>query len=218
MMNVKIVKPIQGGTIQAVTSKSVAHRLLICAALAEEETFVSCPVRSEDIDATARCLEAMGAVVRYDKDGFRIMPVKMGSREWGVRSGDAKGCTRSVFLGKGSTAGRREMLNPRQMRDDVKPPNGGVKSLPIGKRPEGTYGFSLSSAPEGLEHILDCGESGSTLRFLLPVCGALGLRTSFNMKGRLPNRPLSGLYEEMQVHGCTLSAPGSSPLTCDGKL
>jgi 3-phosphoshikimate 1-carboxyvinyltransferase len=62
--------------------------------------------------------------------------------------------------------------------------------------------------------ILDCGESGSTLRFLLPVCGALGMRISFQMGGRLPSRPLSALRGEMESHGCTLS--GS--LACEGQL
>jgi 3-phosphoshikimate 1-carboxyvinyltransferase len=82
-------------------------------------------------------------------------------------------------------------------------------------------GFFITPVKKEIENTsaeLDCGESGSTLRFLLPVCGALGSRASFNMEGRLPSRPLSGLYEEMTAHGCTLSAPGSSPLTCEGKL
>ena len=36
---------------------------------------------------------------------------------------------------------------------------------------------------------LFCGESGSTLRFLLPVAGALGADATFHMEGRLPQRP-----------------------------
>jgi 5-enolpyruvylshikimate-3-phosphate synthase len=32
-MTVKITKPIMGGTVKAVASKSAVHRLLICAAL-----------------------------------------------------------------------------------------------------------------------------------------------------------------------------------------
>ena len=41
------------------------------------------------------------------------------------------------------------------------------------------------------ESVLSCGESGSTLRFLLPVCGALGADAVFHMEGRLPERPLA---------------------------
>ena len=40
---------------------------------------------------------------------------------------------------------------------------------------------------------LPCRESGSTLRFLLPVLGALGLSGVFQMEGRLPERPLHPL-------------------------
>ncbi len=63
-----------------------------------------------------------------------------------------------------------------------------------------------------------CGESGSTLRFLLPVMGALGHAAAFYAEGRLPQRPLSPLYEELINHGCILSEPGSAPLTISGKL
>ena len=41
---------------------------------------------------------------------------------------------------------------------------------------------------------LPCRESGSTLRFLLPVAGALGVDATFQMEGRLPQRPLSPLW------------------------
>ena len=55
--------------------------------------------------------------------------------------------------------------------------------------------------------ILSCCESGSTLRFLLPIVGALGVDTVFQMEGRLPQRPLSPLWEEMERMGCTLTRP-----------
>jgi len=156
-MNIQIIKPIQGGTIKAIASKSQAHRFLICAAFCgaagtNSETFIACESRSEDINATARCLEALGAIVKYSPGGFLVSPISQ----------------------------------------------------------------RLKQGPEF--SVLDCGESGSTLRFLLPVCGALGCRVSFIMGGRLPARPLSALYDEMVSHGCTLSEPGSSPLNCEGQL
>ncbi|MCL1851834.1 MAG: 3-phosphoshikimate 1-carboxyvinyltransferase [Peptococcaceae bacterium] len=150
-MNVRILRPIVGGTVRAIASKSEAHRLLICAALAEGETFISCPERSEDIDATAHCLTSLGASIRHERNGFAVTPID------------------------------RHTVSNKQ-------------------------------------YTLDCSESGSTLRFLLPVCGALGLRVSFSMRGRLPDRPLSGLYDEMASHGCRLSEPDISPLICEGKL
>ncbi|HPJ03033.1 MAG TPA: 3-phosphoshikimate 1-carboxyvinyltransferase, partial [Candidatus Limiplasma sp.] len=65
---------------------------------------------------------------------------------------------------------------------------------------------------------LNCGESGSTLRFMLPVACALGADASFEMHGRLSQRPLSPLYEELAAHHCTLSPQGSNPLTVSGAL
>jgi 3-phosphoshikimate 1-carboxyvinyltransferase len=66
--------------------------------------------------------------------------------------------------------------------------------------------------------ILPCEESGSTFRFLLPVVGALGRNAAFALKGRLPQRPLSPLYEELLRHGCTLSPQGANPFSSGGRL
>ena len=49
---------------------------------------------------------------------------------------------------------------------------------------------------------LECRESGSTLRFMLPVVMALKEHATFLGTGRLPDRPLSPLREEMERHGC----------------
>lgn len=65
---------------------------------------------------------------------------------------------------------------------------------------------------------LNCGESGSTLRFLLPVAGALGVDAVFKMEGRLPQRPLSPLWEELERMGCTLSRPTADTIRCRGRL
>lgn len=65
---------------------------------------------------------------------------------------------------------------------------------------------------------LNCCESGSTLRFMLPIAGALGVDATFQMAGRLPHRPLSPLWEEMERMGCTLTRPTDPTLHCCGKL
>ena len=54
-----------------------------------------------------------------------------------------------------------------------------------------------------------CGESGSTLRFLLPVVGALGADVTFHMEGRLPERPLSPLDAVLTAHGMTIRRDGA---------
>ena len=66
--------------------------------------------------------------------------------------------------------------------------------------------------------VLNCCESGSTLRFMLPIVGALGVDATFQMEGRLPQRPLSPLWEEMERMGCRLSRPTNSTIRCQGKL
>jgi len=82
-------------------------------------------------------------------------------------------------------------------------------------------GFTVN--PLSLEQIykgayLYCSESGATLRFMLPIACALATDASFMASGRLPQRPLSPLYEELIAHGCSLSKQGQMPLNCTGKL
>lgn len=148
-MTITITKPIRGGTVGAIASKSQAHRLLICAALSPGESRVVCSESSADIEATVRCLDALGAHINYVSGGFNVRPIR---------------------------------------------------------------------APVVGERVLDCGESGSTLRFMLPVACALGVDAAFHMGGRLPSRPLSPLYEELISHGCALSPQGMNPLHTSGQL
>lgn len=136
------------GTVQAIPSKSQAHRMLICAAFAEKETFLRCPETNRDIDATAQCLAVLGAGISRMPEGFQVEPIQ--------------------------------------------------------------------AVPEQAE--LPCQDSGSTLRFLLPIAGALGCDATFHLTGRLPQRPLSPLWEEMERHGCRLSRPTENTVRCQGKL
>jgi 3-phosphoshikimate 1-carboxyvinyltransferase len=54
--------------------------------------------------------------------------------------------------------------------------------------------------------VLDCGESGSTLRFLLPIAAALVEEFEMRGTGRLPDRPLGELKREMMRNGCRFSS------------
>jgi 3-phosphoshikimate 1-carboxyvinyltransferase len=65
--------------------------------------------------------------------------------------------------------------------------------------------------------VLDCNESGTTLRLLLPVAAAMFDEAAFAGSGRLPERPLSPLLEEMEKHGCRFSAR-QIPLSVKGRL
>ena len=74
----------------------------------------------------------------------------------------------------------------------------------------------IGKAVRGAE--LPCGESGSTLRFLLPVACALGAEGTFLLEGRLPDRPLSPLWEELVRHGAILVKPARDRISFSGKL
>ena len=148
-MTLTFQAPIRGGKIDAIPSKSAAHRLLICAAFAGAQTEILCPTISEDITATVRCLCALGADIRRTDAGFTVIP----------------------------------------------------------------------ATEKPTDAALDCGESGSTLRFLLPVTAALGIPARFIRRGRLPHRPLSPLYEEMIRHGAFLPTdPETEPLPLTGQI
>ena len=135
------------GEIQIPSSKSAAHRLLICAALGEGETTLQIDGFSGDILATAACLEALGAGIGTDARSIRVSPIK-------------------------------------------KPVSGGL---------------------------LPCGESGSTLRFLLPVAGVPGVSGCFKMEGRLPERPMRVYEDLLRARGMEISRDGDR-LRFGGKL
>ncbi len=61
-------------------------------------------------------------------------------------------------------------------------------------------------------------ESGSTLRFLLPVICALGINAVITMDGRLPERPLAPLLKELERHGCTFIRNTDGSIETTGKL
>ena len=65
--------------------------------------------------------------------------------------------------------------------------------------------------------ILDCGESGSTLRFILPIIGALGKESFIEGHGRLPQRPIGILLEELRKNGCVIQED-TLPLSLQGQL
>ena len=139
--------------IKAISSKSEAHRLLICAALSDGQTSIVCNDTNEDISATVNCLNSLGAKIVREKNDSGEM----------------------------------------------------------------TYIVSPISEPPKYVSF-DCGESGSTLRFLLPVVAALGIECDIYMHGRLPERPLSPLYELLTENGVSISPQGSNPLHVSGKL
>lgn len=68
------------------------------------------------------------------------------------------------------------------------------------------------------EKIINCIESGNTLRFFIPVAAALGKEVTFTGEGRLPQRPLGEYIELLPKHGVQIQSSGSLPLHISGKL
>lgn len=131
------------GQVNTIPSKSQAHRLFLCAALADSPTCIKIPTICDDLMATIGCISGFGGEIEH-------------------------------------CFGQAEIITP-------------IRNIPTCAT-------------------CNCAESGSTLRFMLPVAGCLGIETLFLLEGRLPYRPLSPLWEEMERHGCQLSWVSRSEL------
>ena len=84
---------------------------------------------------------------------------------------------------------------------------------------DGTFDVTPVSCRKG--GTLPCGESGSTLRFLLPIAAALGADATLTGKGKLPQRPMQPLCEALTAHGVEIIEHCNDahlPLTCKGRL
>lgn len=147
-MNKTILPGARTGEVHIPASKSQAHRMLLCAAMGENEVTLRCRGLSKDILATVACLKALGASVDAEGEVLHLRPV--------------------------------------------------------------------SAPPPGL-CLLPCGESGSTLRFLLPLVGALGASAVFEREGRLPERPIEPLGRELCRNGMDIRSDGAR-LSCSGQL
>ena len=127
-MNVKIKKGTPQGCVKAPPSKSMAHRILISAAMAEGVSIISGISDCEDVRATIKCLSALGARITQDGDTATVYGTDM-----------------------------------------------------------------LHTSPHSA---LDCNESGSTLRFLLPIALLSGKNTLFMGAEGLMRRPMH-VYEQL---------------------
>lgn len=65
---------------------------------------------------------------------------------------------------------------------------------------------------------LDCGESGSTLRFLVPICSTGGASVEFIGHGKLPERPIGIYLDCLPDKGVCCETKGGLPLKISGKL
>lgn len=150
-MQIEISPGKLSGTLRVPASKSIAHRILICAALARGTSHIMGVDASRDLTATMDVLKGFGAT-------FETNPA-----------------TRVITV----------------------------------------HGIGGKERPSS--SIADCCESGSTLRFLLPVAAALGISTTFYGQGRLPERPITAYLRELPPKGVHFSSD-HLPLTITGQL
>lgn len=136
------------GTVAVPASKSMAHRLLICAGLADGVSCITGVSFSKDIEATISVMKAFGADFQVEGDTVTVTGIQ---------------------------------------------------------RPAASC-------------IADCCESGSTLRFLIPVAAALGTETGFRGQGRLPQRPITPYLREFSGKGVAFDYQNTMPFTVKGQL
>ena len=97
-MYVEIKPSVPEGTVKAPPSKSMAHRLLICAGLSGGESVIENIAYSEDILATIDCLEALGATIKKDGSTVYIKGADPKSFKGGSFSCRESGSTLRFFI------------------------------------------------------------------------------------------------------------------------
>ena len=145
-MNITIKKGTASGVVSIPSSKSVAHRLLINAALTDGETIINGLSLNEDIGATIDCLKTLGAKIDYSHGRCTVH----------------------------GTSGRGESLRR-----------------------------------------LHCRESGSTLRFMIPLC-LDSVKTELYGSPRLIERPHSVYSEICEKNGFLWQSDGEKITVCGG--
>ncbi len=147
-MKIKINKGTANGVVDAPASKSMAHRLLICASLAKGQSKVKSLAFSEDIKATIDCMSLMGADIKLNGDTATINGID------GKINGSNNYC---------------------------------------------------------------CRESGSTLRFIIPILMLSEQKHSLTGYGRLMKRPMQ-VYENIAQKAGIKYETKDDIITIEGKL
>lgn len=142
-MNIKTDK--LQGKVDAISSKSFAHRFLILASVADIDTTIIINEFSNDIMTTIDCLRNLGVEIEINENEVTVHP--------------------SFF------------------QKDVSD--------------------------------INVNDSGSTFRFLLPLVSFLSQKTNIQCSGRLQDRPIKELMDQLKLSGLTFSEE-KLPFTVDG--
>ena len=146
-----------------------------------------------------------------------IRAVTPGTRTGAVEAPASKSAAHRLLIGA-ALADRPSVLTCRGLSRDIEATAACLRALGAAIEIENDR-LTVAPVPgeASEEALLPCGESGSTLRFLLPVVGALGRKATFRMEGRLPERPHGALIEALTAHGMTIVQAGDL-LQCEGRL
>lgn len=110
-------------------------------------------------------------------------------------------------------------ISPVALSNDIKATIGCIKALGAQAEIEGTtLTVDGTHIFENKEATLDCGESGSTLRFFIPVAAAGGVKTEFVGHGSLLPRPIGLFAEILPDAGVECETTGVLPLKINGTL
>ncbi len=150
MEQIRYGSRLSGGQVTVPPSKSAAIRALLCALLTNGKCILRGMEESEDIQATVCAVQALGALIDWDKK---------------------------------------------------------QRTVTVNTQTEFVHGGTIH-----------CGESGSLLRFIIPIAAAIGGNWRFTGQGRLPQRPLGVYAELLPTHGVAFRSGGGLPLEIEGKL
>lgn len=95
---------------------------------------------------------------------------------------------------------------------------GGGEVSPLIDSKDMTATIGAVNALKNDENEINCIESGSTLRFMIPVAAALGKSVTFVGEGKLPQRPIGDYLRLLPEHNVECKSNGGLPLTISGKL
>lgn len=111
------------------------------------------------------------------------------------------------------------IIEPVSLSNDMKATIGAIRA--IGAKAELRGETLLIGGRNTLSNIdskVNCLESGSTLRFMIPVAAVSGSEVTFEGEGRLPERPIGPYLECLPKAGVACKTEGGLPLTISGKL
>ncbi|MDI6705773.1 MAG: 3-phosphoshikimate 1-carboxyvinyltransferase [Bacillota bacterium] len=155
-------------------------------------------------------------------DSVKINPAKLNGE---IHIPPSKSLSHRAIICAGLSDGV-SVIDNLMFSDDIEATLNGMKSLgtdiqrtEIGPHQD-IYCVTLkgNSKVRVMNATIDCRESGSTLRFLIPFAGIAGEKITFTGRGRLSERPLDAYYEIFDQQNIQYNNNGRLPLEVRGTL